>query len=79
MAMVVRDPLAFWISWNTTASQADLAGQPPSSFLFLPSKDEPARRRVGLKSCETFWGSRSAKRRRWERFGLVAQLVRARA
>lgn len=41
--MVIRDPLAFWISWNTTASQADDAGRPPSSFLFLLSKDEPAR------------------------------------
>lgn len=41
--MVTCDPLAFWISWNKTASQADDAGRPPSSFLFLLSKDEPAR------------------------------------
>ena len=53
--MVFIDPLAFWISWNKTASQADLAGQPPSSFLFLLSKDEPARRGIGPKSCQTFW------------------------
>jgi len=26
---------AYRISWNKTASQADHAGQPPSSFLFL--------------------------------------------
>jgi len=57
--MVIRDPLAFWISWNKTASQADLAGQPPSSFLFLLSKDEPARLnagslRIGPKSLQLF-------------------------
>ena len=66
---------------NTTASQADHAGQPPSSFLFLPIKDEPARR-LHESEKQGFSGNVlcvNGHAGACDAFGLVAQLVRARA
>jgi hypothetical protein len=69
--MFLQESLLFYRNtWNITASQADLAGQPPSSFLFLP-QDEPSGVLSGVL--------RLLMQRLGQELGLVAQLVRARA